>query len=145
MSPIKRKSAIGGLCAAAVLATGMSSAAAQEDRGSEWVSNTSASTRACFPARKLQGFAAGEPNTVNLRAGVNEVYQMRFQTDCWTLQVATSLAVQSRGGSTDFICSGVDAEIITKGPVSPPQHCVVKEMRKLSLAEIEALPRNQRP
>lgn len=145
MSPTTRKSAIGAACAAAVLATGMSTAAAQDDRGSEWVSNASTSTRACFPARKLQGFAKGEPNTVNLRAGINEVFQLRFQTECWTLQDATSLAVQSRNGATDFICSGSDAEIVTKGPIGPAQHCVVKEMRKLSLAEIEALPANQRP
>jgi hypothetical protein len=145
MSPMISRFAIAAASGAAVLAAGMAPAAAQDDRGSEWVSNTSTSTRACFQARRLEGFAKGEPNTVNLRTGVNEVYQVRFQNECWTLQDATQLAVQSRNGATDFICAGSDAEIVTKSPISPPQHCVVKEMRKLSVAEIAALPGNQRP
>ena len=143
MSPIVRRSAIAGLCGAAVLATGLGSAAAPDDQDG-WVDNNSTATRACFQARRLDGFAAGEPNMVNLRAG-KDVYQARFQSLCWTLEDATRISVQSRNGATDFICSGADAELVTYSPLSPPQHCVIKELRKLSLADVAALPGDQRP
>jgi hypothetical protein len=109
-----------------------------------WVSNTSTATRACFQTKRLEGFAAGAPNEVNLRAGL-DVYQARFQSLCWTLEDATRISLQATNGATDFICSGAEAVLITYSPQSPPQHCVIKELRKLSATDIAALPSNQRP
>lgn len=98
--------------------------------------------RQCFSARNVSSFSAVDDRTVNLRVGVKDVYRLDLFGPCHDIDWEHEIAIQSRGSS--WICSGLDATIITKSPIGP-QRCAVRTVRKLSLAEIAALPPKHKP
>ncbi|MES2896191.1 MAG: DUF6491 family protein [Pseudomonadota bacterium] len=98
--------------------------------------------RQCFNARNVSNFSAVDDRTVNLRVGVKDVYRLDLFGPCHDIDWEHEIAIQSRGSS--WICSGLDATIITRSPIGP-QRCAVRAIRKLSLAEIAALPPRDKP
>lgn len=98
--------------------------------------------RQCFFASNVNSFSAPDEDTVNVRVGVKDVYQLALLTRCTDVDWNHEIAIVSRGGSN--ICSGMDATIVTKGPFGP-QRCAVKTVRKLSPEEVAALPSRARP
>ena len=96
----------------------------------------------CFWTRQINNFASNDPNVVNVRVGVKDVYQFEMFGRCEEVDWANGIAVRSRGSS--YICSGLDAEIITPSSLGP-QRCPVRTVRKLSPDEIKALPKGSRP
>ena len=98
--------------------------------------------RQCFYARNVDGFAAQSDRLVNVRVGVRDVYQFEMFGRCPEVRWHERLALVSRG--SDWICSGLDAELITPSAIGP-QRCPVSNIRKLTPAEIAALPKGARP
>jgi len=98
--------------------------------------------RQCFLASNVSNFNAVDDRTVNLRVGVKDVYQLDLMGPCHNIDWEHQIGIQSRGSS--WICSGLDATIITKSPIGP-QRCAVRTVRKLSLEETAALPSKQKP
>lgn len=96
----------------------------------------------CFYARDVNGFAAPDDRTVNLRVGVRDVYQMELFAPCPEIDWSTRIAVVSHGSS--WICSGMDATLIAPSTIGP-QRCQVRTLRKLTPAEAAALPKGARP
>jgi Family of unknown function (DUF6491) len=96
----------------------------------------------CFWTRMIDGFAAPDDHTLNVRVGVRDVYQFQMLGPCPDIDWNQRLALVSRGGSN--ICSGMDAEVITHTPIGP-QRCAVRSMRKLTPEEVAALPRRAKP
>ena len=56
---------------------------------------------------------------------------------------AERIAITSRGSST--ICEGYDAEVVSPSQAFGRQRCLVRNVRKLTAAEVSALPRGQKP
>ncbi|MDP3489359.1 MAG: DUF6491 family protein [Phenylobacterium sp.] len=100
------------------------------------------SARECFFTRSVNGFSAPDDETLYLRVGVRDVYEMRMFSPCPDMDWAQQLAVVSRSGSS--VCRGADATIISPGPLGE-QRCLVRAVRRLTPAEVEALPRGSRP
>ncbi|WP_395673369.1 DUF6491 family protein [Phenylobacterium sp.] len=98
--------------------------------------------RSCFWADAVNGFAAADDRTLNVRVGVRDVYQFEMFGPCRDIRWTERLALVSRGGSN--ICTGLDAEIIAPSPIGP-QRCQVRAVRKLTPAEVAALPKGARP
>lgn len=96
----------------------------------------------CFWTRQINGFASNDDRIVNVRVGVRDVYQFEMFGRCDEVDWANNIAVRSRGSS--YICSGLDAEIISPSSLGP-HRCPVKTVRKLSEDEIKALPKHARP
>lgn len=128
------------LAAALLLSLAAASAACAADPKSSPRGNTN---RACFYANDVDGFAAQNDRIVNVRVGVNDVYQFELFAPCPDVRWNETLGLQTRGGS-NFICSGLDAEIISRTPIGP-QRCPVTSIRKLTPQEISALPKGARP
>jgi hypothetical protein len=107
-------------------------------------SNAPPSGRACFYANQADGFAAVDDSTVNLRVGVRDVYQLKLFATCPDIDWSQHLGLRSRGSS--WICegNGLDLDIFTPSSIGP-QRCPVTSVRKLTAAEITALPARQRP
>ncbi|MDZ4374762.1 MAG: DUF6491 family protein [Phenylobacterium sp.] len=105
-------------------------------------SATTKPVRQCFWTRQVNNFASEDGRTVNVRVGVRDVYQFKLMGPCGDVQWNTKIAIRSRGSSQ--ICSGLDAEIISPTPIGP-QTCPVTEVRKLTEAEIAALPKRAKP
>lgn len=98
--------------------------------------------RKCFWANRVNNFASADDRTINVRVGVKDVYQFEMLGRCPDVDWSERIAIVSRG--TNSICSGMDAEIIAPSPIGP-QRCAVRNVRKLTPAEITALPRRARP
>lgn len=97
--------------------------------------------RQCFWNHQVNSFASADNRIVNVRVGVRDVYQMEMFGPCHDVDWSQKIALVSRSGS---ICTGFDAEIVAESPLGP-QRCQVKNIRKLTPAEIAALPKRARP
>lgn len=98
--------------------------------------------RQCFWARSVNSFSAVDDDTVNLRVGVKDYYQLELIGPCPDIDWAQRIALQSRGGSS--ICVGSDAVLIAPGPAGP-QRCQVRTVRRLTPQEVEALDPKAKP
>lgn len=98
--------------------------------------------RQCFWADRVNSFASVDDRVVNVRVGVKEIYQFEMFGRCHDIDWSQRIGIVSRGGST--ICSGLDAEVIAPSPIGP-QRCPVRNIRRLTEAEVAALPPRARP
>lgn len=122
---------------AAALVTASPAAAKSPDEGGK-----PAPARQCFWNREVTNFASSDDRIVNVRVGVKDVYRFEMFGRCGEVDWSQSIALVSRGGG--FICSGMDAEIVTPTTLGP-QRCPVRNIRKLTPDEIKALPKRARP
>lgn len=98
--------------------------------------------RQCFWTNSVSGYTAVDDQTVNLRVGVKDVYQLELFGRCPDVNWTQHIVIRSRGSS--MICSGLNAELITPTPIGP-QTCQVKTVRKLTPEDVAALPAKQKP
>ncbi len=132
---MKRRVITGALAAmAAILTAGQSAAQSPEP--------PAVGERDCFSSRNIRGFSAVDEETVNLRVGARNFYQIKLFAPSNDVEWASGIALIAKGGS--FICSGLDATVVVPGP-GGPQRYPVTSIRRLTVEEAAALPRNQRP
>lgn len=98
--------------------------------------------RACFHASNVNGFRASDDRTVYLRVGVRDVYRLDLMSPCADVNWSERIGIVHRG--SPWICSGLDAEIVAPSPIGP-HACPVQTLRKLTPAELAALPKKDRP
>ena len=96
----------------------------------------------CFFTRNADGFAAPDDKTLYVRVGVRDVYQFEMFGTCLDMDWSQRIALVSRSSSS--ICSGMDAEVVTRSQIGP-QRCPVRSVRKLTPEEVKALPPKARP
>ncbi|WP_374575390.1 DUF6491 family protein [Phenylobacterium sp.] len=99
-------------------------------------------SRQCFWSRSVTSFHAVDRETVNLRVGVKDVYELKLFGPCDNVDWTEKIALESRGSS--WICSGLDAVVISPSPIGP-QRCMVKTIRKLTPEEVAAMPAKDKP
>jgi hypothetical protein len=128
------------VCTAALLSTSLPSAGQAQPASAKPPAN--AATRQCFYASSASGFAAPNDKTVNIRVGVKDVYQFEMLGPCMDIDWANSIALVTRG--SNFICSGMDADIVSKSTMGP-QRCPVRSVKKLTPDEIAALDKRAKP
>ncbi|MDB5431956.1 MAG: hypothetical protein JWP35_3072 [Caulobacter sp.] len=105
--------------------------------------DTPKAKRACFYSEDLRNWKEVDPHTVNIEVGNKKVFQLTLLGSCPDLSSALSIGVKTRMGQ-EFICDGLDIDLITPSPTGPRQ-CPVTGMRELSPEEVAALPKDQRP
>jgi hypothetical protein len=98
--------------------------------------------RSCFYARNISSWASQDDTTLNLRVNVNDYYQLKLLGPCPNLRWVEAIGIEHRG--TDWICSGLDAVVLARGPGGPPR-CPAVSVRKLSKEEVAALPPKAKP
>ena len=124
--------------AAALLATGAaapSAAAAKPEAKYD--------AHQCFYTRNVTSFAAPDEKTLYVRVGVRDVYRFDMFGTCPDIDWNQSLALVSRASS--WICSGMDADVVTHRTGLGAQRCPVSNVRKLTPEEVAALPRRAKP
>ena len=99
-------------------------------------------SRSCFYARDVSSWAPAGNETVNLRVNVRDYYQLKLAGPCPNIDWDQGIGIEHRG--SNWICSGLDATIIARGP-SGPNRCPAISVRKLSPEEVAALPPRQKP
>jgi len=98
----------------------------------------------CFYSNMVSSFAAPDDKTVYVRVGVNDVYRFDLMGPCPDIDWNQSIGLVSRSGSS-WICSGLDATIVSRATGLGPQRCPVTHMQKLTPQEVAALPPRARP
>jgi hypothetical protein len=127
-----------GACALALSAFAASTAGATDPAPA-----AKANSNQCFWARSVESFAAPDSHTVNIRVGLHDIYQFKMLGPCNDVNWSDRIALVTRGGS-DFICTGMDADIVTHS-VTGPQRCAVRSLKKLTPEEIAALGKHAQP
>ena len=136
---MKRAMWMGGAAAGLALLSGSCSTP-----GSEAAEGSGHGGGQCFYARNVSSWAPADRDTVNLRVSVNDIYQLKLLGDCPNIDWVEGVGLQHRG--SDWICSGLDAELLAPQPGGGPAlRCAVRSIRKLSREEAAALPPKQHP
>ncbi len=128
--------------AAALAALGLAAAAPAAAKSPAEPAAAAKPKSQCFWANQVNSFASNDNRVVNVRVGVKDVYQFEMFGRCNDVDWNNRIALVSRGGN--YICSGMDAEIISPSTIGP-QRCPVSKIRKLTPDEIKALPKHARP
>jgi hypothetical protein len=100
--------------------------------------------RNCFYGGNLNGFRAVDDQTVLLNVGVRDIYEAKLFAPSNDLKWVNGIALVSRGGG-NFICSKLDAEIVVPSSTMGPQKYPVTSLRRLTPAEVAAIPKKNRP
>lgn len=131
-----------GLAAAAVLTVSCAPTASTGDSA-----EAPSRSRQCFSTQQVNNFRQGRPDQVFLKVGSRDVYELNAAGGCRDLNFANRLAIVSDlgGMSGSRLCTDDWARVIVPGSTSAAEVCRVRITRKLTEAEVEALPANQRP
>jgi hypothetical protein len=100
-------------------------------------------SRSCFYASRIENYAVASDRRVYLRVGVGDVYQLDLMNDCPELTFRQNVQITHTGAGS-LICSPIDLTIRFR-QVAARRICPVSDMRKLTPAEIAALPKGDRP
>ena len=123
--------------------TALAAAAACADSGAgPQIRTASAEGRSCFRSADVTSWAAGDRTTVNLQVGIRDYYQIKLLAPCGDIDFSQRIGLRSRG--SDFICSGLDVEVIAPNNIGV-QSCPAVSLRRLTAEEVSALPGRQRP
>ena len=127
---------------ALAFAAGAGCTPSMSERPTVAAANTQA--RQCLHIPSVNSFTAVDRETVNVRVGVRDYYQLELLGTCRDIDWNLSVALRSRGAGS-FACDALGLEVISPTNIGPPDVCPVTAMRKLSEAEVAALSRRDRP
>ena len=102
--------------------------------------------RQCFNVQQVTNFRQGRMDQVFLRVGRSDVYEMTAAA-CRDLDFANRMAIVPDGGGAagSRLCTGDWARVVVPGSVASTEVCRVRLTRRLSDAEVEALPAAYKP
>ena len=129
----------------AVAAGGMASCApTPSDMGGDGA----APAQACFYPSTLVNFRTSGDNIAYIKAGRNEVYELRAAGFCRGLSAARSLAITETAGMGSRACVGDTVNLMASAPAlddSTNVPCRAQVARRLTDEEVAALPDRLRP
>lgn len=102
-----------------------------------------ANGQGCFRAADVRNYRYVSPDKVNLRVGLNDVYQVTTLGNCRDINFSEAIGIESGGGS-DWICNGLNVTLVAPSPIGP-RRCPATDLRRLTPEEAAALPSGQRP
>lgn len=100
--------------------------------------------RPCFVSSRVVNFRGGEDRNLYLKLLGGDVYEADTVA-CPDLDYAISLAIVPDTGISDRLCVGDMARVYTPRQTIGPNPCRVRIERRLTEAEVEALPSRSRP
>jgi hypothetical protein len=123
---------------AAVLlaAAGTTAATAAPDRTPE---------RACFASNSWQGWSApGDGDALYLRVGIHDIYRVELTPGTRVRKDGDRFLVNRVRGS-NWICSPLDFDLTLSDHQGFREPLIVRSLRKLTPAEVAAIPRKDLP
>jgi hypothetical protein len=102
-----------------------------------------AAAKSCFYARNIENYAIANDQLVYLRVSAADVYRLDLMGDCPELGFRESIRI-THSGASDLVCNPIDLTIRFH-QAGARRVCPVSEMRKLTPAEVAALPKRDRP
>ena len=125
------------LCLSAAAASILLNGCTAQDSGPSAAAGAASAGRQCFRAQDVNGFTPVDRDTVDVRVSASRVYRLELFTDCPDINWSHRIAIRSRGSS--WICTGSDlgTELIVPDAIGIDR-CLVRDVRRLGNAEIEA-------
>ena len=120
-------------CAALGIAVGIAAAAGAQTQEAP---TTSRESRSCFLPSQVNGFTSVDRDTVDVRIGTRQIYRLELTGICQDIDWDLRIGIRSTGGGS-WVCQGLDAELISQGPIGL-ETCPVTSVRRLSDEEVEA-------
>ena len=97
----------------------------------------------CFYARNINNYVVAGDRLVYIRVGVGDVWRLDLMNDCPEIAFRQHLEF-SRFDPSAFVCSPIDLTIRFH-QTGVKRTCPVSDMHKLTVEEIAALPKRDRP
>ena len=133
------RSSISSILAAAVLAVSgaaTAAAAAAPDKAAD---------RACFASNNWRGWTApGDGDFLYLRVGLNDIYRVDLTPGTRVRKDADNFLINEVRGS-NWICGPLDLDLQLSDHHGFRQGLIARSLRKLSPAEVAAIPRKDLP
>lgn len=102
------------------------------------------SARQCFRPDMVRNFRSSDFQTIYIRSHNEGVFELKASGFCRELDFAQTLAISSSMGGSR-LCAGDWADIRVAALGSDTQRCRALVTRRLTEAEVEALPSRDRP
>lgn len=104
--------------------------------GRQAAQTPAAAPQQCFESSQITSFQAVDRETVLLRVGASQLYELKITGVCPDIDWSQSIGIQGETGST--ICTGQDVTLVTPSPRGGTQECYANEIR---MAPAQAAPR----
>lgn len=91
------------------------------------------SGRECFLARQVNGYASVGDQAVDVQVGANRYFRLTVDGSCPQQTFSQRLVLRTTGGG-DWICQGLDAEIIVPFSAGAPERCLVNNVQPIDKA-----------
>lgn len=105
-----------------------------------------AQPRQCFSVRQVSNYTHGARDQVFLRVGMRDVYELSGAGGCSDMDFAQQMALIPDGGMAGSrLCTDDWARVVVPGTASRVSTCRVRISRKLTEAEVTALPARYKP
>lgn len=103
--------------------------------------------RQCFSAEQVRNFRAGETGQLYIRVMRDQVFELNASGGCTDLDFAQQLAITPDVGAVagGRICTGDWARITLPASSAPVRTCRARVNRRLTEAEVAALPPRRQP
>lgn len=108
------------------------------------MAGTTGEARECFFVSQVRSFASSDDRRVYVETGSNEVFELQT-FGCSNVDWSNSIGIRTTTGGGSSVCSGLDAELIVPDLPGGRTTCPVTGVRRLSDAELAALPERDRP
>lgn len=107
--------------------------------------SASRTPRVCFNPDQIINFRQGDSQSIFVRARTSEVFEIRAYGYCPDLETANSIRISGVSGVPSRLCTGDTANVVPSASISSSVGCSARVDRRLTEAEIAALPDRQRP
>ena len=114
-----------------IAVAGLTVAACSAQPGSPAVAAAN-SGRQCFLARQVNGYTSVSDQLVDVQVGANRYFRLSLDGSCPQSSFSRRVVLRTTGGG-DWICQGLDAEIIMPF-AGGPQRCLVRDVQPISKA-----------
>ncbi|MDB5453909.1 MAG: hypothetical protein JWO33_2487 [Caulobacteraceae bacterium] len=100
--------------------------------------------RTCILSRQVDSWAAQGIDVVNVKVN-QDYFRLNLAEACPEIQEADRIRLNGRG--TSFICVGeaAAAEVTAYSKVTGPKRCLVRDMQRLTSAEVASLSKSEKP
>ena len=95
--------------------------------------STQTSGRQGFLARQVNGYTPVSDQAVDVQVGANRYFRLSLDGSCPQSAFSQRVALRPTGGG-DWICQGLDAEIVVPF-AGGPQRCLVNDVQPISKAQ----------
>jgi hypothetical protein len=100
----------------------------------------------CFMSSNWEGWKSPAPNVILIRVSLNQVYELDLSAGSSLLQDPDVHLVNKMWGGADYVCSPLDLQLYAVEDMGGMREgLIVKSIRRLTPAEIAAIPPKFRP